>query len=287
MRCIHDDRPAVLASPALCKEHLIAHVEDTVARTIKEYDLFTKQDRIAVAVSGGKDSLSLLYILKKLGYDVTGLAVDEGISPYRDTTLEDLRQFCTALAIPYRIVSFAETGATRLDQAPIEGSRCTYCGTIRRSLLNQHAAGFDILATGHNADDEAQAVLMNLCKAQTRLLFRIGPKASHQQGFVQKVKPLFFLTEKEIAAYAFLQGFKDRFVECPFASLSYRAVVRDLLNAQPDARTLKLRILNRAVRSREKKPAEIPVRHRCLRCGSPTLRAELCKACALAGGAQH
>jgi uncharacterized protein (TIGR00269 family) len=107
---------------------------------------------------------------------------------------------------------------------------CSLCGKNRRRLLNEAAKGFDVLATGHNADDECQAVLMNVVKGNTAVFSRIGPITKSGHGYVKRIKPLYFCTEKEVMAYALLKGFSHGFNECPYSHESYRGLFRDELN---------------------------------------------------------
>jgi len=231
MKCKLCLNNAVIDSPSYCKKHFLKYVEKTVSQTIKKYDLLKKTDKICVAVSGGKDSITLLYILKKLDYDVEALAIDEGIAGYRDKTLDFLKKFCKTYNIKLIIKSFEKEIGKRLDKIVKTGtSACTICGTFRRSLLNKYTNSYDKIATGHNLDDEAQAVLMNLLKAQKSLYARQGPKTEKRKGFTQKIKPLYFLKEKEIMIYSILMGFDVPFTECPYAKDSFRAYVRDELN---------------------------------------------------------
>lgn len=234
MNCIHCAQRAIWLHPALCGTHYTKYFEQKVTDTITEHELLTKNQRVCVAVSGGKDSLTILHILHKNNHDVTGLLVDEGIAGYREHTITEAQRFCEENNIPLRIVSFKEfTGQALDDMLTNKDLRaCTVCGTFRRHLLNKYAAGFDVVATGHNADDEAQAILMNILRAHATLIARAGPKtASGTNAFVQRIKPLYFCTEKEIMTYAIIQGFASDWNECPNAKTSYRARVRDVLNA--------------------------------------------------------
>jgi len=106
MQCSRCDNKAVFQRPALCEEHLVSYVHEFVRQTINRHGLCTKEDRICVAASGGKDSVALLIILDELGYRVEALAVDEGIAGYREHSLKDLRAVCEERAIPLRVVSF-------------------------------------------------------------------------------------------------------------------------------------------------------------------------------------
>jgi uncharacterized protein (TIGR00269 family) len=228
MRCSSCDKSAIINSPARCKEHFVAEFERRVFDTIGEHRLIKPTDRVAVAVSGGKDSLTVLHLLSQ-AYDVTAIAVDEGIAGYREKTLGDARRFCVERNIPLRILSFKETYGDTIDELSPERS-CSICGVRRRDLLNRGATGFDVLATGHNADDECQAVLMNLLRGHTALFGRIGPSTPGVMGMVRRVKPLYFCTEKEVATYAHLHGFIGEFTECPNADRSYRQLIKESLN---------------------------------------------------------
>ncbi|MGV8169078.1 MAG: TIGR00269 family protein [Candidatus Nanoarchaeia archaeon] len=230
MKCSVCSNKAVFSSPDYCKEHFSEYVENKVKKTISDFKLIEKNEKICVAVSGGKDSVSLLFILKKLGYNVEALAIDEGIQGYRNITLDFLKRFCEEHKIHLVIKSYEQDFGKRLDRVVKKGEpACNICGTFRRHLLNKYSQEYSKIATGHNLDDEAQAVLMNLFKAQTEMLGRQGPKTS-KKDFVRKIKPLYFLKEKEIMAYAFLNKLNVPFIECPFASESFRGHIRDWLN---------------------------------------------------------
>lgn len=230
MKCASCSEKAVFSKPDYCKKHFCEYVEGKVEKTISDFNLIERNEKICVAVSGGKDSTSLLFILRKLKYNVEALAIDEGIHAYRNITLDFLKKFCEEQKIPLTVKSYEQDFGKRLDNVVKKGKpACNICGTFRRHLLNKYAQGYDKIATGHNLDDEAQAVLMNLFKAQTEMLGRQGPKTS-KKDFVRKIKPLYFLREKEIMAYAFLNKFNVPFIECPFASESFRGHIRDWLN---------------------------------------------------------
>ena len=281
MDCEKCSSKAIFRNPTLCKDHFINYFEDKVKNTIKEYSLLDKKDKICVAASGGKDSVSLLYILNKLGYDVTALAIDEGITGYRNHTLAFLRNFCDENNIKLVIKSYQKEMGKKLDTVVPKGSpACHICGTFRRHLLNKYTNNFDKIATGHNLDDECQAVIMNIFKAQTKLLFRQGPITSKIEGFTRKVKPLYLLKEKEIMTYSFLKKLNTPFNECPYAKHSFRFKVRDLINnmeyKKPGVKEnivrkyLDLRVVDE----------NISVLNKCTGCGSPC-NGNFCKACRL------
>ncbi len=232
----------------LCKNHFIGYFEDKVFKTINKYQLIDRNEKLCVAVSGGKDSLTVLYLTKKyleknsisVSNNLVALAVDEGINNYREHTLVDLKKFCTEHKVPLTIVSFQEELGKTLDQAyPIINKDtnkrpCNVCGVWRRYLLNKHAKklGVDKVITGHNLDDEAQAIIMNIFKANTTLAARLGPISGvHEHDlFIQRVKPLYFCAEKEVRLYALLKNFQIKFSECPYSKEGYRHHIQEMLN---------------------------------------------------------
>lgn len=279
MKCSRCDEKAVYIRPALCKDHLCSLVEGKVAETIDRFDLLQKNQSICVAASGGKDSVTLLAVLKKLGFPIEALAIDEGIKGYRDASLVFLKAFCAQRDIPLNIVPFTDLTGKPLDDMVDGQHPCSICGVFRRYLLNLHAKEYDVIATGHNLDDEAQAVLMNLIKTNKDLLFRSFVKTPHKSGFVQRVKPLMFVPERMITAYSFLQGFGLEYDECPYAQQSLRAKVRDVLNRYEDKWPgMKLRLVEAGLRIAGS--GDGPSLRVCDRCGEPSVD-DVCRACML------
>ena len=166
--------PAVIYQPVsrrhLCGIHLVRDVEKRVASTINEAGQIHAGDRIAVALSGGKDSTALLVILSRLlpawpGADLVAITVDEGIAGYRTDTIRAAEALTGRLGVDHRIVSFRDLVGADLDTllAGRETEACTICGILRKKALTDAArtAGATAIATGHNLDDEAQSMLMN------------------------------------------------------------------------------------------------------------------------------
>jgi len=225
----------------LCKTHFIQYFEDKVLKTIRRFDLLGKEENLGVALSGGKDSLTVLHILDKLSRQnpkirISAIAIDEGIAGYRDKTLERAKEFCQKSNIKLHIFSYKEEFGLTLDEMLkiLDVKPCTICGIFRRYLLNKKSKElrFTKIATGHNLDDECQSILMNQMKNNIRLSARLGPKVGlvEDDKFIQRIKPLYLCTEKEATTYAFLNGLLDEFNECPNAPQSFRAQVRDMLN---------------------------------------------------------
>ena len=231
---------------SLCKTHFIRYFEDKVFKTINKYKMIDRNDKLCIATSGGKDSLTVLYLTKKylekyqMNNEIVALAIDEGISNYRKKTLEDLKVFCQKNEVSLKIVSFKEGLGKTLDESyPIinKGTNkkpCNICGVWRRYLLNKYARKLNTtkVITGHNIDDEAQAILMNIFKANTKLAGRLGPVSGVKEHdlFIQRIKPLYFCGEKEVRLYALLNGWQVQFTECPYTHGGYRHHIQELLN---------------------------------------------------------
>ena len=284
MRCVQCERPAIIGQPARCKQHFIEGFEARVKETIARFGMVPEGARVAVACSGGKDSLTLLHLMRKWHDDVTAIVIDEGIAGYREKTLKDLERVAKGLGVPIIKESYEEYAGARLDDilARHGGHPCTVCGVFRRHLIARASKGFDVLATGHNLDDEAQTVLMNLLKGNTDVFPRGGPVTGvGAKGFTQRVKPLSFCTEKEVATYAWLHGFVSAFTECPNARQGYRWKVREALNRlEAKHPGVKRRILDRFLEEKARFPPQPDALPACRECGAPTNR-DVCKACEL------
>ncbi len=280
---------------ALCAGCLIGNLEDKVRRTISKYDMLKPNDKIAVAVSGGKDSLSLLNILSKLtarfpSCELVAVMVDEGIGGYRDGALSIAKGFCEVLGIPWIATSFKELYGSPLDEmiaSQPEGNPCSYCGVLRRKALNHLAEilGANKLALAHNLDDVVQTFLINLIRGDPgRALRALSPVSPPRQGIAPRIKPFFRIPEKEIALYAYLNGIPIVSSACPYGKGAIRNDVRAALNIlelrHPGAKYSILRSAQ-SLRSLAKCSSEAG-EGICKICGGPS-SGEVCKACALMG----
>ncbi|MFH1174096.1 MAG: TIGR00269 family protein [archaeon] len=274
----HCGNPAVIET--LCREHFLESIERKVKETIDRFNLIMPNDKILVAASGGKDSMTLALILHKLQYTFDILAIDEGIPGYREHTLSELLTFCKQQGFPPpNVVSFKDVLGDSLQELLQSHKPCTVCGTFRRYLLNKYAKGYDKLATGHNLDDEAQTILMNVYKGQPFLLAKLGPITKANAQFTRRIKPLYFCTERETRAYAFLNNLPLAFHECPYTHESYRDAVRSVLNNAEQQSGMKRNIVNAFLVMHERLREERNLRQ-CERCGEAS-SGRICKACQL------
>ena len=192
-----------------------------VARGIETGKLFTHEDRILVALSGGKDSLSLMLELSRQGYDVTGLHIDLGIPGSSEIVRGVIERFCGKHGFKLIVKEMAKEGlAIPLVKQRLKRPICSACGKIKRHHFNKTALeeGFTALATGHNLDDEIARLFSNTLRWDVGYLSDQGPRLDGEDGFARKVKPFWRLTEFETATYAFLEGIEHHHTPCPYSA---------------------------------------------------------------------
>lgn len=224
----------------LCKLCFFKYFEKKARKTISKYNLIQKKDHVVVAVSGGKDSMALLYILNKLKQDIKLIAIliDEGIQDYRIELIKNVKKYCKETKIPLKIYSFKKEFGKPLDKLVPRGEKaCNVCGVLRRYLLNKYSRKLKAtkLATGHNLDDEAQSVIMNQFRRNIKTSARLGPITGVQDDlrFIKRIKPLYFLLDEEAMIYASLRNLPFRsfkYCACPYAAYSYRNKIKKMLN---------------------------------------------------------
>ncbi len=237
MKCRLCDSIAVISLPrhnsAFCRNHFVEFFQKQVKRAIKSYRMLNKTDRILVCVSGGKDSLTLWHILNEFGYNTTGLYINLGIGEYSEKSLEKAEAFAKRLNKELIVVDFAEeyTDIKALARFA-DRTDCSTCGVVKRYFFNRVAIekGFDAVATGHNLDDEAARLLGNILRWQVDLVQKQSPVLDNEEGLKKKVKPLFRLTEQEIATYAFLNRIDYLREECPMSKGTTSLVYKEALN---------------------------------------------------------
>ncbi|MGD6805994.1 MAG: TIGR00269 family protein [Candidatus Bathyarchaeia archaeon] len=254
-------------------------------------------DHLAVGVSGGKDSLSLLYILAKLRKfrpqtRLTAVTVDEGIRGYRDEALDIAESLCKKLEVPHHIVSFKALYGFSLDEivekASTKGDRaltaCAYCGVLRRRALNLGAREVKAtkVATAHTLDDEAQTVLMNILRGDIARLAKEKPVSDEVHPlFVQKIKPFCEIPERESALYAYVKKIDFQDTPCPYASEALRNDIRGMLNRMEEKHAGTKFTVARAMEKLRPAVEETVKKEgfrTCTECGEPSAQ-ELCKTC--------
>lgn len=238
----------------ICATCFIQIFEDEVAEAVTSAQLFTPGEKVAIGASGGKDSTVLASVLKTLndrhswGLDLVLLSVDEGITGYRDHSLEAVKRHAAQYELPLKIVSYAELYGWSMDQVVAQVGKkgnCTYCGVFRRQALDRGAAmlGVGHVVTGHNADDVAETVLMNLLRGDLPRLSRATsivtstPSAKAiktddgQVNFtnVKRSKPLMYAYEKEIVLYAHHKKLDYFSTECIYSPEAFRGSARTLI----------------------------------------------------------
>jgi uncharacterized protein (TIGR00269 family) len=232
----------------LCSRCFCLSIESKVRATIAKYEMLRFDDRIAVGVSGGKDSMALLHILAKMEESfpkarLTAITVDEGIRGYRDEALEIAERGCQKLGVEHAIVSFKELFGDKLDELVEELRQketsdggmtpCAYCGVLRRRALNTAArrVGATKLATAHNLDDETQTILLNILHGDPLRMARTKPVSpSTGSSFVCRIKPFCEVLEKETTLYTYLKKMEFQSTPCPYASSALRNDARTMLN---------------------------------------------------------
>ncbi|KAG6012438.1 nucleotidyltransferase [Claviceps lovelessii] len=245
--CLLCGNRAVIKRPKnhhkLCKECFLSVFEDEVHHTITSSNLFYPGEKVAIGASGGKDSTVLASVMKTLnerhnyGLDLVLLSVDEGIKGYRDDSLETVKRNAVQYDMPLQIVGYDELYGWTMDQVVEtigKKGNCTYCGVFRRQALDRGAKMLNIrhVVTGHNADDVAETVLMNLLRGDLPRLSRstsiITGSASSE---VKRSKPLKYAYEKEIVLYAHHKKLDYFSTECIYSPEAFRGTARTLIKS--------------------------------------------------------
>lgn len=229
----------------LSREQFLEYFERKVRKTIRVNNLIGKKERVIVACSGGKDSTATLYLLNKAAKNrnvsIEALHIDVSIGKYSEVNKKNIIQFCKANNIALHLASFREEFGSSLCYIKdslrgkgINWKSCSICGILKRYILNKMAKKLKAtkIATGHNLDDEAQSILMNLFKNNVALLARLGPKTgiAEFEGFIPRIKPLYMCSEEETALYSKLMDFPVKYDDCPCRIDAYRKEIGEMLD---------------------------------------------------------
>ncbi len=311
-RCDKCSEPAVTlirySGQHLCGDHFVRFFERRAKLNVAEQGRLP-EGVVAVALSGGKDSVACLHFLAKLSKPnpkvrLVAISVDEGIAGYREAALDIAKEVTTDLGVEWHVVKTEDLAGYTIDgyasgkagprgeaaktlrvQAPNGDPRaaCGPCGVFRRQGLNQAAVrlGAAGIATGHNLDDMAQTILMNSLNGDVDRLARLAPHAESQEGMVKRLLPFVNIPEKEVLLYCLLEGLPvhDE-AECPYAARANRFAMRDILlgleDKQPGTRHGLLKFQERL---KERLPAGAAgTLSACTTCGEPTSGA-VCRPC--------
>jgi tRNA-5-methyluridine54 2-sulfurtransferase len=287
-------QPAIIDLPRhnanFCAEHLLQLCRRQVEKAIADHSMVQPDDRILVAVSGGKDSLAVWDILLDLGYQADGLYIGLGIGEYSDVSGDYARGFAEQRGLKLLTIDLRDdyqydvpTAASVTRRVP-----CSACGLSKRHLFDEAArsGGYDVLVTGHNLDDEAAVLFGNTLRWDVEYLARQLPVLPARDGFPRKVKPLVRLTEREMAAWCIVRGIEYQVEECPMAAgnkhLEYKAALNNIERLSPGSKSaFYLNFIERMapLLTGESRAAAGDL-HPCPSCGAPTT-GDVCAFCKL------
>ena len=281
----------------LCRKCFARSVEEKTRATVSKYQMVRFDDKIAVAVSGGKDSVSLLHVMAKIEREyprakLVAISVDEGIEGYRDEALEIAAENCKELGVEHFVVSFKDLYGYTFDQmvkrlrhkGDTRLTACAYCGVLRRKALNLAARRVkaDRLATAHTLDDETQTILLNIFHGDVLRIAKEKPVTDEvHPKLVQRIKPFCEIPEKETALYAYVRGIKFQNRPCPYASEALRNDARMMLNRLEEKHPgMKFTIFKsiEKIRPALEEAAKNEGLRECRECGEPTTD-EVCRTC--------
>ncbi len=218
---------------AFCRDCFLHFFENQVAKAIKTHKMFSKTDRVLIAVSGGKDSLTLWNVLLDLGYEADGLFINLGIDGFSEVAKGKVEKFAQSRGAKLITVNLADDGISIPEvKNKIRRPVCSLCGQVKRYYFNMIGLknGYNVLATGHNLDDEVSRLFSNVLHWNMEYLEDQSPVLPDEEGLLKKVKPLYRVTEFDTSVYAFFKGLDFVDIECPFSKGATFTVYKKHLN---------------------------------------------------------
>ncbi len=210
----------------------VRRVLSYVRRACEDYDMIKAGDRIAVGISGGKDSLTLLCALAEMRrfypnpFEVVAITVDMG---FPNADFAPVRALCDELNVPYHIVKtdiYDIIFNVRKEKSP-----CALCSKMRRGALHNAAReqGCRVVALGHHYDDVVDTFMLNLfyegrvgCFQPVTDLSRVG---------VRVIRPLIYLPEKQVRTFTAKENLPVVKSTCPADGNTQRTEMNDLINS--------------------------------------------------------
>ncbi len=271
---------------ALCRSDFIEFFKRRVKKALSRWKMCSKDEKILVAVSGGKDSLTAWHVLLQLGYQADGLFIDLGIGENSAKAKEKVISFAEKVGRKLILIDikehFAGMGIPDIVRR-VKEPACKICGRIKRYFMEKAAEGYDCIATGHNIDDETAFLLGNILHWKEEFLARQAPVLKEEWGFKRKIKPLVLCSELETAAYAFFMGIDYYDEPCPLAegatSIFYKKIMNEIENEMPGTKIRFYQGFQERRQLFQKEEEPLPAKP-CRICGYPT-SAGICAVCRL------
>ncbi len=291
MRCRLCGKKAIYKELRFCEEHFTVYFNNKVKKVMNN-PLF-KDKKLLVALSGGKDSSSLLYSLVKLvekgeiGFSfgkIEAVFIDLGISGFSEENLVLCRQLCKELDVNLNVVKIAKEYGISVDEISKSSKKvCSDCGVLKRYLLNKFAFdnGFDFVLTGHNIDDELFFALHNLINGNLDYFVRSGKitPSNSKKRLVGRIKPLYYLSEKETAIFCLINKLPFSKEKCPYSKNNAQIEMKKRIPVLLDRKSKKISFLKNLNKLKKHFPNEEQYEvEECEKCGFPTTT-KLCKFC--------
>ncbi len=278
------------------------NIQAKVKQTIKKYELIKQRlsqvrsdssrsrakEKILVALSGGKDSTLVGYLLHKLGYNIEAFHINLGLGSYSERCEKAVKKLCEDLGIKLHLYDFTKKQGSSMCyvrsavQSKKSLKNCAICGVIKKWIINKEARRLkaDKIATGHHLDDEAQTFYLNILKGAPELSANTGPiiRNISDKKFIPRIKPLFYCLEKDIKAFSKKNKLPVVYEPCPCALDSYRIQIRKIFEKFTDKEKLNIIKNFDKLQSKIKKPDK-KISY-CQLCGEPA-RKKICKKCEL------